>query len=101
MNVQRTDVAMYVYNVAAVMSGGYLAMTLEIDDPLVMGGLAVGAGLLWSVYYRFSMAPRLEAMRKGVFIPDDEEFLEDQADEESEPDEDDEQKQGTQPPWEA
>ena len=104
MNLERTDIAMYVYNVAAVMSGGYLAMTFEIEDPLIMGGLAIGAGLLWSVYYRWSMAPRLEAMRQGVFIPEDEEFLDDQDDEQSESNEsneEDEEQQGTKPPWEA
>jgi hypothetical protein len=104
MDIERTDLAMYVYNVALVMSGAFLVAELGIEDPLVMGGMAVVVGLLWSVYYRLSMAPRLEAMRQGVFIPDDEEFTDKGKDEggdaDEQPPESDEERHGSKAPWE-
>ncbi|WP_181686355.1 hypothetical protein [Halorhabdus salina] len=98
MDIDRSELAIYVYNVALVMSGAFLVVELGIEDPLAMGGMAVVVGLVWSVYYHFSMMPRLEAMRQGVFIPEDEEFLDEEDDDSPDEDEDHD---GAQAPWES
>ncbi|WP_136689862.1 hypothetical protein [Halorhabdus amylolytica] len=72
MDIDRADIAMFVYNTAAVMSGGYLAITIGIEDMLPMLPVAVGLGFVWTVYYHVSMVSLLEDIRDGELVPNDE-----------------------------
>lgn len=62
MELSMTDVTVYVYNVAVVITGGFLVMELQITDRAVLIGLAFVLGLFWTAYFRYSMAPKLAAM---------------------------------------
>jgi hypothetical protein len=75
----RVDLALGVYNAAVVMLGSYLVTSIGITDPVLILGLAVGLGLVWTAYFTFGMADRLERLREGrlpewvdALIPDDE-----------------------------
>ncbi|WP_207591822.1 hypothetical protein [Halomontanus rarus] len=62
MELSMSDVTVYVYNVAVLITGGFLVMELQITDRAVLIGLAFVLGLFWTAYFRYSMAPKLAAM---------------------------------------
>lgn len=62
MELSMTDVTVYVYNVAVLITGGFLVMELEITDRAVLIGLAFVLALFWTAYFRYSMAPKLAEM---------------------------------------
>jgi len=105
MNVDRADLAVFVYNVAVVTSGGYIAITFGIEDPIAMLPIAIGVGLAWTIYYHVRMASLLEDIRTGELIPDDD--PRDEADPDGEPDAgpdgedvpDEDERRGADPPW--
>ncbi|MFB6200625.1 MAG: hypothetical protein ABEI98_01295 [Halorhabdus sp.] len=96
-----TDLAMFVYNVAVVMTGGYVAIRFDIDDLIVMAGFAVAAGFVWTVYYHFSMVDRLQGIRSGDIYTDDRDDIVDEEArvDRNEQDEEDDQR-GVEAPWE-
>jgi hypothetical protein len=67
----RADLAMFVYNVAAVTSGGYLAIRLGIQSPAEMVVVALVIGLLWTAYYRYRMKALLTGIESGALFEDD------------------------------
>lgn len=72
MDTGATDVALFVYNVAVVLSGAWLANwgSLEVT-PVLIGGVAAAA-LVWTVYFRVSMGPRLAQLESedGEDVPE-------------------------------
>ncbi|MCU4743852.1 hypothetical protein OB955_16640 [Halobacteria archaeon AArc-m2/3/4] len=62
MELSMTDVTVYIYNVAVVLTGGFLIMEAGIEDRAVLIGLAAVLGLFWTVYFRYSMAPKLASL---------------------------------------
>ncbi|WP_135667463.1 hypothetical protein [Halorhabdus rudnickae] len=104
MDIGRADIAMFVYNTATVMSGAYVAITIGIEDTMVMLPVAIGLGFAWTVYYHVSMASLLEDIRTGDLIPDDKSEANTDSnmgdtESETEPLEDDGEYRGAKPPW--
>lgn len=54
-----TDGIMLMYNVAVLLSAGYMTAQLGIEDRWLLLGLAVVFGVFWTVYFRISVLPRL------------------------------------------
>ena len=113
MGLNRTDLAMFVYNVAVVLTGGYLVMRFDIESVPVLVGVSTLAGVLWTVYYHVSMADRLEGIRTGSLYgredddADESEGPTDERDHDQRGDDpadetaqDEEDRRGMEPPWE-
>lgn len=71
ISLTRADLAMFVYNVAAVTSGGYLAIRLGIQSPAKMTVVALFIGLLWTAYYRYRMKALLTDIESGALFQND------------------------------
>lgn len=98
MDFDYTDLAMAVYNVAVVVSGGVLTITFGIESHVELVPAAVVVGLLWTLYYNYSMKSHLAEIRTGDLGPDIEEG--DPADEDDEPTDEDEEPGRPDAPWE-
>ncbi|MFB6135267.1 MAG: hypothetical protein ABEJ04_00730 [Halobacteriaceae archaeon] len=61
MDITSVDVSLYIYNVAVVVSGGFLVSTLGIEDRFVILGIGAFLGLVWTVYFKIDMARRFES----------------------------------------
>lgn len=66
MTVEKTDIAVFVYNVGVLVSGAFVAAQFEtVDRWLLFVGLFTLA-LFWTAYFRFSMLSRFDrAERTG------------------------------------
>lgn len=54
-----SDGIVLMYNVAVLLSAGYMTVQFGIDDRMVLLGIAVVFGLFWTVYFRIAVLPRL------------------------------------------
>lgn len=59
MRPTRNDGVILFYNYAAVLSGGYVAMTLDVQNRWELLALTFVLAVGWTVYFRFGMVPRL------------------------------------------
>lgn len=62
MEDTRKRVALFVYHFAVVVSGMWVSSTYNVGQGWVLFVIAGALGLLWTVYYEFSMAPRLATL---------------------------------------
>lgn len=60
MEVTKFDAVMFVYNYAAVVSGGLLVLTIGIQDRFVLFATAFVVATVWTIYFKFDMLPRQE-----------------------------------------
>jgi hypothetical protein len=59
MEVRPRDVSLFLYNFGVTLAGGWVATRMNgLIDPLVIGVMILVA-VGWTVYFRFSMVPRL------------------------------------------
>ncbi|MFC4988001.1 hypothetical protein [Saliphagus infecundisoli] len=65
-----SDGVMLMYNVAVLLSAGYMTVQFGIEDRVVLLGIAVVFGLFWTVYFRIAVLPRL---LENADLPADEE----------------------------
>jgi len=64
MSIQPRDLAMFLYNFGVTVAGGWVTMQLgPLPDPLVFGVMAL-LSLGWTIYFRYSMVPRLEMLEE-------------------------------------
>lgn len=54
-----SDGVILVYNVAVLLSAGYMTVQLDIRNRWALLGLALVFGIFWTVYFRISVLPRL------------------------------------------
>lgn len=47
------------YNVAVLLSAGYMTVQFGIEDRALLLGIAVVFGLFWTAYFRIAVFPRL------------------------------------------
>lgn len=59
VDVRVADGVLFVYNMAVVLSGAYIASYYEISERLGLLAIAVVIALFWTVYFRYSIRPRL------------------------------------------
>jgi hypothetical protein len=55
MDVTRADATMLLYNYAVVLSGGWIAMTLNVSDRVLLLGITLLPAIVWTVYFRLRM----------------------------------------------
>lgn len=84
---RRIDLAVFVYNVAVVMSGVAIVTVLEFEQPVGRLAAAVAVGLAWTVYVRLKLIDHLRTIESlddedEAETPDD---LEETTDAEEEP----------------
>lgn len=60
MDVDRTDLSIFVYNAGVVLSGGYVAFTFEMSSYAELVPFSLGLAFLWTLYYRFVMKSKLQ-----------------------------------------
>jgi hypothetical protein len=67
MNLRPTasDGIVLLYNYAVVLSGGWVAMRLGIQDNVQLLTFALLLVVGWTVYFRIGMAPRLSRLADG------------------------------------
>lgn len=64
MGIRKADVTMYVFILGVLLSGMWLAQQVGTDwSPVLLAIVAVVAAG-WTVYYRFSVGPRIEANKR-------------------------------------
>ncbi|MDS0300605.1 hypothetical protein NDI76_17790 [Halogeometricum sp. S1BR25-6] len=64
MGIRKTDITVYVYVLGVLLSGMWLAQQLGTDwSPLILTVVAVVAAG-WTLYYRFSIGPRIETNKR-------------------------------------
>ncbi|CCQ33745.1 hypothetical protein HLRTI_002728 [Halorhabdus tiamatea SARL4B] len=96
MDVDRTDLAIFVYNSGVVLSGGFIAITFEMGNYTELVPLSLVFGVLWTLYYRAVMEENLRPFDEEEDVPERE--LPSQADE---PDDEEPPEQGgPDAPWE-
>lgn len=59
MRPTTVDGIVLIYNFAAVLSGAYANAFLPIDERAALFGTAFLLAILWTVYFRYGMIPRL------------------------------------------
>ena len=59
MALSRYDASVFVYHAAVVLSGIWVLDNFNLHGTVAMYTVALGLGLLWSVYFRFSFVGRL------------------------------------------
>lgn len=62
MQSTRTRIVLFIYNFAVVVSGMWVGSTYNIQQGVMLFGIAGVLGLLWTVYFEFSLIPRLETI---------------------------------------
>ena len=63
MQVNTDDVAVYVYTLAAIFSTLWLVNEIGIEGTTTELGLSAALAVVWTAYFRWDVAPRLEAAR--------------------------------------
>lgn len=62
MRITVSDWVVFLYNFGVVLSGGYVVMTFNIDDRVILFGLMFVFAFFWTVYFKFYMRSRLETI---------------------------------------
>jgi len=97
MDVDRTDLAIFVYNAGVVLSGGFVAFTFDITSYAELVPFSLVVGLLWTGYYR-------TVMERNLTLPgtEDEEDAEGELPPEADDSDDEEPpaQNGPDAPWE-
>ncbi|UTF52443.1 hypothetical protein [Natronosalvus rutilus] len=62
MRVTVADSAVFMYNLGVVLSGGYVATMLNVNDRYQLLGVMVVFALFWTIYFKFYMRSRLETL---------------------------------------
>lgn len=65
MHVTVTDWVVFLYNLGAVLSSGYVVMTFNIDDRYLLLGVMIVLAAFWTVYFKLYMRTRLGAVAEG------------------------------------
>lgn len=65
MQITKIDIAVFVYNFALVLSGGYAVLVFSIQDRPVLFASVFVLAAFWTVYFRLSMQSRLLNLRSG------------------------------------
>lgn len=60
MNLTRVDAMVFVYTLGAALTGGLLVLRLGIENEVALVVLSLFAALIWTIYFRITMFPRLE-----------------------------------------
>lgn len=58
MDIDLSDLTVFVYNAGVVLSGGYVAITFDLTSPEIVP-VSLALGLLWTVYYQSAMVDKL------------------------------------------
>ncbi|ACV11599.1 hypothetical protein Huta_1423 [Halorhabdus utahensis DSM 12940] len=58
MDLDRSDLTVFVYNWGVVLSGGYIALTYDMTTT-DLGLFSLVLGVLWTIYYRLVMEDKL------------------------------------------
>jgi hypothetical protein len=61
MDVTRDDAAVLTYNLAVAFSGSWVSTRLGIQNRWVLVGVIVVLAVVWTIYFRLRMLPRLAA----------------------------------------
>ena len=67
------DVVIFAYTVGVVVTGIFIERTFGGSDEFVVLGIGALVALVWTVYYRYAVGPRLEKLRKTDVEDGDEE----------------------------
>jgi hypothetical protein len=62
MSIRPRDFTLFLYNFGVTVAGGWVTMQLgPLPDPVVFGVMAL-LSVGWTIYFRYSMVPRLAAL---------------------------------------
>jgi hypothetical protein len=67
MDLTRGDLTMFIYNYAVAISGGWLVLFVPgIDDRLPFLGAALVPTIIWTLYFKYRIRSKLDAMAGGT-----------------------------------
>lgn len=62
MQLTGTDLAVFVYNIGVVLSGGYIVFAFNIQDRIMLFATMLIFALFWTLYFKFYMVSRLSSL---------------------------------------
>lgn len=62
MQLTKTHISIYVYNLAVIISSMWISRTYNVEQQWMVFAVAAGLGVVWTAYFQYSMLPRLEAV---------------------------------------
>lgn len=70
MNVTKHDAILLFYNFAVVLSGAHIIWEVEFSNRAMIFVVSLAFGLIWTIYFRWSMVERLADHPKLVAMAD-------------------------------